>query len=374
MRRSPQVLGLAVGVDDNFFALGGHSLLAVRLLSRVRAVLGADVELRTLFEAPTVAGWLPGSRAAWPEPADAAWPDGARAGAVVVRAAPVLVPGQLEARRPITCRRDAAGRRWTPRRSPRRCATCSAGTSRCAPSSRPWTVSRTSRSSTWRTGLGAGVATVAAAELRGCGRGGHRAPFDLAAEMPFRAGCSSTVRRVRPGVVLHHIAGDGWSTAPLTRDLSRRTPRGAGRGPGVGPLPVQYADYALWQRELLGDRRPDAGCRSRSPTGGGPSPGAGGVVAAGRPDRPAVAGHTRLPGAAAASRPRCTGGWPSWPGPRVSPRSWWCRRRWRCCCAGSGRGRISRWGRPVAGRTDEALDELVGFFVNTPGDPGGCVG
>ena len=54
-------------------------------------------------------------------------------------------------------------------------------------------------------------------------------------------------------LLLHHIAGDGWSLAPLLRDLGRfYEARCRGQAASVAALPVQYADYTLWQHGVLG--------------------------------------------------------------------------------------------------------------------------
>ncbi|MFD8008666.1 condensation domain-containing protein, partial [Streptomyces mirabilis] len=99
------------------------------------------------------------------------------------------------------------------------------------------------------------LAEVAPADLPRVVAEATKHVFELAKEVPFRA----TLLTATPDdhvlvLAIHHIATDGWSKAPLTRDIAAAyAARQQGRAPEWEALPVQYGDYALWQRELLGE-------------------------------------------------------------------------------------------------------------------------
>lgn len=81
-----------------------------------------------------------------------------------------------------------------------------------------------------------------------------RRPFDITEETPLRGVLLSTSSTAHTLVtVMHHIASDGWSLAPFARDLSTAyAARRRGAAPDLGELAVEYSDFSLWQRELLG--------------------------------------------------------------------------------------------------------------------------
>src|SRR6185437_9546771 len=94
------------------------------------------------------------------------------------------------------------------------------------------------------------VTETAEQDLPGAVAGIAAEPFDLAAQVPVRARLLRAAADVHVLVlVIHHVATDGWSAGIFARDLGTAyAARRQGRAPDWAPLPVQYADYAIWQR------------------------------------------------------------------------------------------------------------------------------
>ncbi|MFH8350589.1 condensation domain-containing protein, partial [Streptomyces sp. NPDC018045] len=250
----------SVGLDDNFFDLGGHSLLATRLVNRVRAVLGAELDLRAVFETPTAAAL-------------------ATRLATAARPRPALRPLPRPARVPLS---PGQRRLWTLHRMTGPSATynvplvlrlrgaldADALDAALGDVVRRHEVLRTVFAEDAdgepyqvpRPAVGPFLVRAPAARrsvdtLRSAVRRATRHAFDLTTEPPFRAElfpCADDESVLV--VVVHHIAADGWSMAPLWRDVATAyAARLGGRAPDWAALPVQYADFALWQREVLGE-------------------------------------------------------------------------------------------------------------------------
>ncbi|WP_156662515.1 non-ribosomal peptide synthetase, partial [Mycobacterium sp. 1274761.0] len=257
-----QVLGVErVGVDESFFDLGGDSLLAMRLIAAVNKSLGAGLSVRALFEAPTVAQLAPRVGAAGdglaplvagPRPAvvplsfaqNRLWfIDQLQGPSAVYHMAVAL---QLDGRLDVAALQAAVGDAVARHESLRTLVVVSGGAPQqlVLPAEQIEVGWRVVDAADWQPG-----------ELQKAIDAVVGEPFDLATGIPLRAKLFriSDVEHVLVAVV-HHIAADGWSITPLVTDLSvAYAARCAGRAPGWVPLPVQYVDYTLWQRDQLGD-------------------------------------------------------------------------------------------------------------------------
>ncbi|MFE5547316.1 amino acid adenylation domain-containing protein [Streptomyces sp. NPDC056534] len=372
-----EVLGLAegaVGIDSDFFDLGGHSLLATRLVSRARTALDAELAIRDLFEAPTVAELVE------------------RAAASRGAARPALVAAERPDELPLS---HAQQRLWVIQQI--ECTSAAynfplvmrmRGTfDRVAWSAaladvtdrhealRTLFAERESDGQAYQRILPAGTAAPVVEHLRatedevpGIVDAAVGRPFDLASELPIRA----TVVELAPDehvvvLLLHHITTDEWSDRPFLRDLTTAyTARLAGAAPDWEPLPVQYADYALWQQKLLGDPADPDSLAARQLEHWR-------TALAGAPEELELPTDRPRP-----ARPAFTGAELDITFDRTVHEG--LRRLARDTGASMfmvahaavaallhrlGAGTDIPLGAPIAGRGDEALDELVGFFVNT---------
>ncbi|HEU4556634.1 MAG TPA: condensation domain-containing protein, partial [Longimicrobium sp.] len=254
-----------VGVEESFFELGGHSLLATRVVSRIRDVFAIELPLRALFERPTVAEL-------------AVRVEEMRRAELPVL--PPVVPTERTGTLPLSFSQE---RLWFIDRLEPESTTYSIPAAwRLEGALDEAALERSlseivRRHETLRTVFrevdGSPVQVIApfdgfvlpVEDLSGLGEADREAvvrhrvgeeaarPFDLAAGPLVRAGLLRLGAEDHVLLLsMHHIVSDGWSMGVLFRELSALYEAYlAGRESPLSELTVQYADYAVWQREQL---------------------------------------------------------------------------------------------------------------------------
>ncbi len=254
-----------VEAESDFFALGGHSLLATRLVSRIREVLGVELPLRAIFEAPTlrelaarVEAFLQTGGAAIPAiepvPRDGSLPLSfaqqrlwflaqlSPDNAAFNIAGGVRLEGALD-RRALAAAVSGVARRHEILR-----------TTFPAPEGEPvQLIAPPSRVPLPWIDLSALSAPQRRERLLAIGETAARAPFDLARDPLLRLLLVSEGEdRHTLLFVLHHIVTDGWSMSVLVREIAALYRGAVEREAAPLPeLPIQYADFAVWQRRRL---------------------------------------------------------------------------------------------------------------------------
>ena len=262
-----EVLGLErAGVADSFFDLGGHSLLATRVMSRLRSAFGVEIPLRDLFEAPTVeslAARVEAARRTGAEPTVPPLLPVLREGALPLSFAQQrlwlidrLEPGRPLYNMPVALRvqgpLDGAvfalclGEIVRRHEALRTVFAATEGIPvQVVQPAEPFGLSTVDLS-----GLPESRRETEAFALAGeeAGR-----PFDLTRGPLLRCALLRLAERDHVAVLtLHHIASDGWSMGILVREVAALYAAFAeGRPSPLTELPVQYADFALWQRSWL---------------------------------------------------------------------------------------------------------------------------
>ena len=288
-----ELLGVErVGRHDNFFALGGHSLLGVRLVMRVRRQLGLDIAPNTLFASPTLVGFsahaaarqalvqgglvqdvrmhdtiprVPRGETLASHAQQRLWFLSRMGGAIdayhIARA--VELRGDL----------DEAALRWALDRLIARHESLRTtfGMVDGALHQRIGPPTAFALETHDLSGLGA---AAQAAALQSLQQDETAAPFDLERGPLLRGGLIrlDASRRVLL-LTMHHIVSDGWSMAIFARELEALyASRRAGGEDPLPALPVQYADYAAWQRaRLQGEHLAQEGDYWREALRGAPS-------------------------------------------------------------------------------------------------------